>query len=225
MISTRKVYIHAPFLKFGKKEYMEKLIYEGEVFFNTVQFYRNYENTEIGDPNEGISALLHLPNGKLWYAGKCIGEARNRVLKKNENINNKNLFCLYGIENQNAINNTNEDNELIIKLSQFTNFGTHCVLINDIPSFTKRLLQKVFEKKLKLEHQLVYYYNPNSYNGPITPFMKDEKFSHQCEYRFLVHNTKNESIKFSIGNIEDIAHILLLNNELKIPIEIGKNGF
>lgn len=221
---NRNVYIHAPLIKFGQKEHMEKLIYEGEVFFNTVKYYRDCENSEIGDTNEGLSFISHLPDGKLWCDGKCLGETRNHVVKQTEHIKNKNLFCVFALENQYVLDRMNDDNELLIDVYNHSGFGTHCVVIMDIPSFTERLLQKIHERNLIVEHQLVYYTDFSSYNGEVTPFMKDIKYKHQCEYRFLVHNTENESIKFSIGSIKDIAHIIPIGSVLKRTFEKIDNG-
>jgi len=218
MIPTKKVHIHPPFLKFGKKEHMEKLIYEGEVYFNTIDTIKKFDNEEIGDRLEGLSFISHLPNCKIQCNEKNLGEAQNIVMKQ-ENYINRNLFCLFALENQYVIDNLDKNLLLSINVSKYSKFGTHCVVIGDIPEFRQRLLKKIKEKELKVEHQLVRYLDFSKYNGEVTPFMKDIKYSHQCEYRFLVHNTKDAPVKFSIGNIEDIAHIIPISSELVVGFE------
>ena len=53
--------------------------------------------------------------------------------------------------------------------------------------------------------------------------MKEKKYEHQNEFRFLIEDTKKESLKFSIGSIEDIAQEFSIDKELKITFDIERN--
>ncbi len=52
----------------------------------------------------------------------------------------------------------------------------------------------------------VFYYN-NDFSGNVGFFRKHEKFKPQSEYRVFIPNTKNETIKITIGSLKDISSL------------------
>jgi len=69
----------------------------------------------------------------------------------------------------------------------------------------------------------VQYYDPKEIDGKINAFQKRDIFSHQSEYRIFVENDKDESIKMTIGSIEDIAQII--NGKMIKYVLDGKEYF
>lgn len=208
-----KRYAHF-FIKFGKKEFMEKLLYNGEIFMNTVQYYRDHENTEIGDKNEGLTQIP-LSNIKRINDTDCFA---TNIRLQYDNSANKNLFCLFCIENKDIVANLNDKNQYILNLDNYKGFGDYCVVIKYLEPFVDRLTKAIEASGLILSgNKLVRYENLGNYTGAITIFTKNIKYIHQKEYRFLVENTVNESITLNIGSLEEFADIIpIQGNELVI---------
>ena len=49
-------------IKIGKKDHMQLLLNEGEVYMNSTEFFRTNKNEEIGDEYEGAMCIK---NGKV----------------------------------------------------------------------------------------------------------------------------------------------------------------
>ena len=73
--------------------------------------------------------------------------------------------------------------------------------------FLNRIQVQLSKHGYSFESRFVQYYDPKEIDGKIDAFQKRDIFSHQSEYRIFVENDKDESIKITIGSIEDIAQI------------------
>ena len=76
-------------IKIGKKDHMQLLLNEGEVYMNSTEFFRTNKNEEIGDEYEGAMCIK---NGK-------VGESR-------ENLDFEKLYCMWHINNINPVHDS-----------------------------------------------------------------------------------------------------------------------
>ncbi len=130
--SENKIHSIISFLKFGQEKYMKDLFYNGDLFFNSIQFFRKFEDNELkGDKYEGVSSIRNLPSDtieipKLSYKGNYISmhlrESYEHVLG--------NIYSLYCISSHGWKNPNN------VKIDRRNiDFGSHCVMIKDLPKF------------------------------------------------------------------------------------------
>lgn len=54
-MKDKQTFSKPPYLliKIGRKEHIENLFYRGEIFMNTISYYWNCENSQVGDDLEG----------------------------------------------------------------------------------------------------------------------------------------------------------------------------
>lgn len=202
--SDKESYKIISFLKFGQEKYMKDLFYKGDLFFNSIQFFRKFEDNELrGDKYEGINSIKNLPSGtieipKLNYKGNYISmhlrESHEHVLG-----NIYSLYCIssHGWKNPNdvKIDRRNKD------------FGSHCVMIKDLPKFMNLIETKLAEMQLDFKHGLIDYYDREKVNKKITLFEKPLEFEYQKEFRFYIHRESEDPITISIGSLEEIAEL------------------
>lgn len=201
------------FIKFGRKDYMENLLYKGEVFLNTIKYYHECDLKEIGDENEGL-IRKQLPDICKINGIDCY--ATNVRLSYND-LDCKNLYCLYCIKDGDVAKGININKEYIVNLSDFSDFGDYCVIIHDLKAFVQRLEVAIRERGLKLlDQKAVCYVDLKNYSGEINHFVKDKRYAHQQEYRFLVENVNNESVSVHLGNLGECAKLLPVTKILKI---------
>lgn len=163
-------------VKIGKKEYMERLIENGEIYMNTTSFFKEHENPEIGDVFEGA---LCIKDGKVY--------------EYRENIDNEKLFCIWHINDiepicEELINKVYCNDELyetrialdLRKLSGFSDDEeTYMVVIYNVKEFNVRFKKACKEMKLEfIDNRIVSYYDEltKKSNELITPFMKRNKY-------------------------------------------------
>ncbi|WP_100616406.1 hypothetical protein [Confluentibacter citreus] len=200
------------FLKFGELKYVNDLYENGTVFLNSIQHFRKLEDNGLrGDNYEGIIKLRNFPSGdfeikSLNYKGKYISmqirESYDEVVG--------NIYSLYAVSSQGF------PNPLQFKIdNRNSEFGSHCLMIKNLPIFFKRIEQELNNSKLKFRHGFVKYYDARKTNGKITLFQKPLEYEHQKEFRFYVERDSIEPLILKIGSLKDIAEIYESNELIK----------
>jgi len=207
---------HEFLIKFGEQDHMDRLINQGEVFLNHVGYFTKLENDqERGDVNEGVTRLWPLSNGTMsikdengvlkQVATFTSGTARER----SQNLENANLFCLFHLRV--AINQDLQLADLISEKS-WTGFGDTAVIINEPNEFLNRLTTAAKSKGFEVTKNFITYKDLSNHNGLLDPFIKDEQYSHQQEFRVLLSKTPAkttpESITLELGDLSDICMTL-----------------
>lgn len=183
--------------KMGSKEHMEDLLYNGTIYMNSTEFFKNEDkNSEIGDKFEGVCSIN---NG-------------NRAYRRD--LDYEKLYCMWHINNINSIpteilhEDITYDDEthwatVKIDFKKYDNFTKvendnskeiklYIVIIKDIKEFNKRIIKKCNELRLVMNRNKVTYYDESKDCSNITPFMKRIKYSKQLEMRYLInHKNKN----------------------------------
>lgn len=193
----------------GKKEHIQALYEDGELYINSIDFIRNCDdNEERSDEDDGIKfrKFLGVTSVTICDVGKDFDkdgitfEAQNTVLKNDESIKG-NIFCLTGIYSDDLMGERNE-----IRF-QTQSFGESILFIHKPKIFLERV-HKELDRLGYTNHKSskVLYYK-NDYSGNVNFFMKNEKFKSQCEFRIFIPNEKNEPLRINIGSLKDIASI------------------
>lgn len=192
------------FIKFGEEKYLKDLYYNGTIYMNSIQYFRNIEDGELrGDIYEGISRIKNYPPGQFEipelnfkgnYLALQIRQSYETVLG-----NIYSLYCIsshgWGDLTKFKIDNKNK------------RFGSHCIVVKDNKKFLSLIENKLKELKVDYTHNFVEYYDKDKINRTITLFEKPLEFEYQKEFRIYVKRLSEKPFVFNIGNITDIAEI------------------
>lgn len=210
-------------MKFGKEEYMQKLINEGLVYFNCTDYFRKSPINEQGDPFEGAGIV-----------------DRGKIVSYRNTMLNEKLFCLWHLNNEDTpiVDSMQEIDCDLWELTFDTNKKELLELVNtDMKDFRIVFIHnhKEFNNRLRKEldkhYKGRYWSNKVSYYDadaadylPISPFMKTMKYRNQSELRYLVIDDEINSSKpleIRIGNMSDIARIIPMSL-VKMRVRIQK---
>lgn len=198
-------------IKIGKKDHMQLLLNEGEVYMNSTEFFRTNKNEEIGDEYEGAKCIK---NGK-------VGESR-------ENLDFEKLFCMWHINNINPVHDSlihrieydkeSDSTRMTIDLRKLSNFTpneeSYAVVINNVREFNRRFKLACEKNKLQYHgNKVVKYYDPEkiSEETTLTPFWKRNSYDKQQEIRYFIEIANKEALKLYLGPLNDIATIINVN--------------
>ena len=194
------------FIKIGQREHIESLRNEGLILNNTVKYFKEIEATDVErwDGREGAISSIRGHSLQIKIPGND-KELPLTFTKTHLNIFDENqllthLFCLFVITNEHVIGKPFVDEKNL-------KFGKKALLINDPDKFFERF-RIAIESKTKYSCQLVKYYDDNEDQHRLTVFQKPNRFKHQSEFRFHIHEMNEGPFIFKIGSIEDISQIL-----------------
>ncbi len=192
-------------LKFGRQQDIENLFYKGEIFMNTIKWFKDFEKKDVGDKYEGALKIKNLKRGKLTLelpSGPITLDAKNVQMSNNLEGHIGNIYSIYAISDelvkrkwQHRIDNRME------------NFGTHCLFIKNPKLFLSKLKYKLTDLGHEYSSGLVTYKNYSINNHELTPFNKSHILGYQKEHRTIAWTNKTEALKFEIGSLEDISKI------------------
>lgn len=198
-------------IKIGKKDHMQLLLNEGEVYMNSTEFFRTNKNEEIGDEYEGAMCIK---NGK-------VGESR-------ENLDFEKLYCMWHINNINPVHDSlihrieydkeSDSTRMTIDLRKLSNFTpneeSYAVVINNVREFNRRFKLACEKNKLQYHgNKVVKYYDPEKISEEtiLTPFWKRNSYDKQQEIRYFIEIANKEALKLYLGPLNDIATIINVN--------------
>ena len=205
------------FLKLGSEKNILDLFENGTIYMNTIEYFRKVEDEELrGDKYEGVSKVINSLPGTFKIPG--IDREFNYVkvhLKESYKEVLGNIYSLY------AISSKGFPNPLDFKFDERNlRFGTHGVMIKDLPLFFNKIENELKKNNLKFNHGFVDYYDKEEVSREITLFEKPLEFEHQKEFRFYVENDKIKPIKIQIGSMKDYAEILKIEDILELKLEV-----
>ena len=130
-------------IKFGKEEHIENLLKKGEIYMNTIQWFKNYEKEGIGDIYEGAIEVENIKSGKLTLKipnNPITMDNASLQLRKHHKGHIGNIFSTYAISTlllrRKSIHRIDKRME---------KFGTHCLIIKDIKQFLDSIKNKLTE--------------------------------------------------------------------------------
>jgi len=195
-------------IKFGKKEDMKDLIYNGTVYCNTIEYFRKCEQKERGDSFEGTLEIRnydeedeHQFMAVLPKSGKQLSARKFKFRKYLTDIKG-NLYCMYSLNAK--IVSQQQRFKIDPKMKEF---GNYMVIITKPIEFLSAIVKQLKAKQLAYNMQHVRYYNYQYFSGELDLFSKPDYFRYQHEYRIALFRNSSEAVSVSIGNIESYANL------------------
>ncbi len=145
------------FVKFGEKQNIESLLLNGDIYMNTIKWFKEYEKRDIGDKYEGTVEIRNIKKAKLTLGlsrGPIELMSKDIQLRQHVKGHIGNLYSLYAISDDLV----RRKRKLIID-KRMQAFGTHCLLIKDVIQFTERIKGKLTELGYEYDTGLVRYKN------------------------------------------------------------------
>ncbi len=207
------------FIKFGEKIHMEKLIYEGEIFCNTLSHFSEVEyNDSRTDKYDGADYIIQGTDLKVKYKNQIVATAEHCQLYRRNLDLTGNIYCFYGID-KDDLKLTNSFEEMSLNLNGI-NWGDTAVFIYNTKEFLKRVNNALESKALEFKISPIIYYDHKTFHGELTPFHKRrELFEIQKEIRYWIPNKMNQFQNINIGNMSDISFIISKDDICKMEYD------
>lgn len=207
------------FLKLGSEENILDLFENGTIYMNTIEYFRKVEDEELrGDKYEGVSRVINSLPGTFKIPG--IEREFNYIkvhLRESYKEVLGNIYSLYSISSKGYTNPLDFEFD-----KRNLRFGTHGILIKNLPLFFSKIESELKRNNLKFNHGFVDYYDKEEVCKEISLFEKPNEFEYQKEFRFYIENDKIEPIKIQIGSMKDYAEIFKIENFLKMKLIVKK---
>ncbi|HLF52909.1 hypothetical protein [Flavobacterium sp.] len=204
------------FLKLGSEENILDLFENGTIYMNTIEYFRKVEDEDLrGDKYEGVSKIINSLPGTFKIPGidREFKYEKMHIREVHEEIIG-NIYSLY------AISSKGFPNPLDFKFDERNlRFGTHCLLIKNLPYFFDRIETELKNNNYKFNHGFVDYYDKDEVNREITLFEKPFEFEYQKEFRFYVEDYGMKPIKIQIGSLKKYAVVFKLEDMLELKLE------
>ncbi len=188
----------AALIKFGKYEHVSSLRNQGDIYMNTLPYFRKIEDNDLrGDPFDSVSEIQRGTKGHVLIpsTGQKLQITSFELRIGPNNPEKINLFCMYALRPQHGT--------YPVPKSNFR-FGSHALVIFNVPVFMDKIVTALQENKLKGSSNLVEYID-NDHVGEVGPFKKLNKFSYQSEWRLMCENCTSQPRTLKIGSIKDIS--------------------
>ncbi|WP_061034096.1 hypothetical protein [Vibrio splendidus] len=197
-------------MKFGKSEHVTSLRQSGELHMGTFKSYRDSDNCEVGDLNEGAHSLVWEESATITRQAS-VGtpevkfEGYNVTIREyNTAYESARVYCMYYSSTdfrETFLLSEIVDRELMEKF----NYDSVAVVF-DLPKFYERLDKKMSSIRAAYKRGNVSYVDLSKGKSEVTPFDKDLRFSHQNEFRICMLNIEGtKPYPLKIGNLEDIS--------------------
>ena len=206
-------------MKIGNFNRMEKFLKNGEMYLSRLKGFREIEQAERADINDGISHSYQ-PNKVSLIINDQIIEEVNGPIRVDINSENPLVYCMYGFNSDHA---QLIDQQLVD--DRCRKLGDTCVVIKDRKEFYNRVKRGCKEFNLGVDARLIDYVDYYNYHGEMGVYKKYQQWhAHQHEYRLVFDElTDIKNINIPLGSLEDIAEIFPFK-EIHNIIKIQKNA-
>lgn len=201
------------FVKFGKKEYMEKLIQDGELYFNTSSEYNKIQSVDNvrGDDNEGAEMIINKQLTDIRIEHPSLGSVD---LKPNSNQLSKLIqynysFLSYSLLAISSRTFSNTDKFQIDKRFLNMEKTDTAVFITDPYRFLKSVSEELKKENLAYKFDFTEYKQLDQQERvDLNPFVKKKDHQYQMEYRLIIPNESDCARNIQIGSIADYCHLV-----------------
>lgn len=207
-------------IKIGQKKHIENLQKTGEIFCNTLKFFKDCDKPDARfDRLEGSTKIGQYTELTIFSEKGDIVFSKNKEAGKtyldkgfvsyfNENVSGNIFSCI-------AITEDNEKDFFIDKYisfnEEFKAFGDYALVIENPKKFITSLIQEIEKEDLEYFFDFVDYYNSKIDQRDLNVFCKEKAYQWQNEFRFFIKNPIKDSKTFSIGSIENYSQIINLS--------------
>ena len=236
-------------LKVFSNEAYKKDFLDGNLYMNTINFFRHYEEDiedNIGDCFEALTGWLHPHEFQLDLSvnGEAItinpDDIVGPITISMMAHNNANVYCMTHLHSHDIdMSNIKSDEEYELLKEYFTlpedvnNLGEHMVVITNPKEFVRRTVEegkRLYKLGLALDYQSkqVVYYNESQQSLMLekfrdAPFHKQSRYAHQNEYRLCLtrNNPNDEPFIMKIGDLRGMS-MEIKTSEFNSLIELNK---
>lgn len=233
---------------FSCEEYKEDFL-NGNIYMNTIQFFRSYEEeTEgnIGDKYEALTGWMH-PHE---YRFELEVDGVKHILNPDDIVgpittsmkihDHANVFCMTHLHSHDLdMSSIKNEEEFRLAEKYFTlpeevkNLGEYMVVITNPREFVRRArdeaqrLHDIGDAVYYQSKQVIYYDAATQSimldNHNDAPFYKQSKYAHQNEYRLCLvrNNPDNKPYTMKIGSLRDIS-MELKTNDFNFLLELKR---
>ncbi|NWJ50657.1 MAG: hypothetical protein HXX14_07325 [Bacteroidetes bacterium] len=212
------------FIKAVENKYFDDFIKKGQVCFNTVKWFREYEksNQNVGDSYEGVEIAcasgmtISFADPILTYSSE--EELNNQMAKKDwkvlgiaqdfklfDSTYDANIFSLYAITS--SIYDGSIEEHLIPKkfIEEFSNH--RFILIVNPRIFLAKMKNALRQQYRSMKYGMVKYYKfDEQLQSNLTCFDKKDKFAYQNEFRIVSADCNAERKIWNIGSLQKICY-------------------
>lgn len=210
--------------KRGKEEHIRSFLEKGEMYFNTMEYFRNVEQDDFAkkngrnDPHEGAFLRKYYDKVKIKMI-ECDVENAVPIFLDGENFVEVDLMNGGNIYSMSSLSQSQLDLKTID--IDITSFGNFIIIITNPNEFKRRVERELKRQNLNFHFGAVKYYS-DDYTGELGgPFDKNEFFERQREFRIFIDSDGKDKILIEIGNIEDIACVFKGIYEMKLSLTDG----
>lgn len=208
------------FIKISEERFIDSLQKEGHIYCNTIKYFRTIDDNGIkGDKNEGKAFLKQVNNVTLSLNGSPFAFAPKGQFYLDHPEDQGNIFCLYGVETSLVDLSKISLQKVHIEKSS-KDFGNYALLIFKPDEFLDRVKTRLIELERSYNFSPVHYFDPNTYEGELSPFYKSNKYKYQNEVRFWIPDKSDVPFEFKIGDITDISHKIKVEDLDKIEVDV-----
>lgn len=91
-------------------------------------------------------------------------------------------------------------------------FGSHVLFIRETAKFINEICQEIEKLNMSYKTKPVEYYDKENIDEPINLFQKTLEYNYQREYRIIVKNNKQGTLKISIGSLKEYSEIFAVDS-------------
>jgi hypothetical protein len=196
------------FIKFTERQFADKLLKDGEVYFNLPSSFNNLTEKERGDDNEGAewidnSQIIHIKSehptlGKFEF--KPVPNSLSKIVQYNYSFLS---FSLYAVTPD--LFNKDDTHKIDPRMCEF---GDTAIIIEEPYIFLNSIIAELKSKNLNYEIKPVNYRDMTSGRVDLIPFDKKQEHQHHCEFRIIIENTDNVAKPIKIGSIEKYSRLV-----------------
>lgn len=200
------------FLKLGQHLHMERLLHSGELYLNTLGYFRGLEDgTPRSDRDEASGynwqmdgGTFEIQDGQEWnLVGTLIGGIRVHDAA----LLNANIYSLHARRASDCIEPWKLD---------YLAFGDTFVLFFNPAEFLERVRRAAQEAGYQASWGPVEYVDRRTYHGPMGAFKKFEERAVDSEFRILVQPGAGGPLRLRVGDLTDIAYLGDASKRLKL---------
>lgn len=223
-------------IKLGSKEHMTALYEQGEIYMQTVDYFRSLEKKDDGraDSNENL---------KLYYKGNSLKGLTITVKKDNITVDISqqtglesftyredlsigiNIYSLSHVELPVGVTTTP-----VLDLKNFFEDKDYALIISNTKEFVERIRSSMMKQQgyVGITAKPIEYYDHTNYGGEVGIFRKSKEYEYQKEYRVVGYFEDKCVRKFYVGSLKGIAYPPMDKetfSNLTIRITNGKDEF
>lgn len=215
-------------VKVGNVEHLEELR-RGQLYFNQIRYFKELKKDgQRGDAFEGAIGCFRPNRMSLHIIDDQTGEASpifnfNSFYLHNQDLLSRHIFCSYAYsdpEFPGRCIHTEEFRRTLKSPEPFdlrsTALGNHVLVIEHVRPFFESVDRAINAAGFSGTRAPVRFFNEASYHGdfPVEHlgFLKPLSFSHQREYRFLIHGMPSGPQKLFVGDLSDISRLTTVDD-------------